>query len=75
MDKYLTDMLVNKVQFRVWNKDEIAFYCGNVIFVLYTDDSILAGKDLGETDKSTTKLGYQVAIPYWNTEMNCGDGA
>jgi hypothetical protein len=38
-----------------------------VLYVLYTDDSILAGKDLGETDESTTK--------YWNTEMGCGDGA
>jgi hypothetical protein len=40
-----------------------------VLSVLYADDSIHAGKDLGETDKSTTKLGYQVAIPYWNTEL------
>jgi hypothetical protein len=63
MDIYLTDILVNKVRFRVWNKDEIGFYCGNVLNILYTDDSILAGKDLGEIDKSTTKLGYQSCNP------------
>jgi hypothetical protein len=37
-----------------------------VLYVLYTDDSILAGKDLGETDESTTK--------YWNTEMGLWRG-
>jgi hypothetical protein len=67
MDLYLTDFLVIKVRFWVWNNDECLFYCGNVLYVLYTDDPILAGKDLGGPDKSTTK--------YWNTEMGCGDGA
>ena len=49
-NKYLVDKLVNKVGFRQSKVDECVFYKGNVIYVLYTDDSILAGPDQKEID-------------------------
>ena len=50
-NKYLVDKLVNKVGFTQSKVDECVFYKGNVIYVLYTDDSILAGPDQAEIDK------------------------
>jgi hypothetical protein len=50
-NQYLVDKLVNKVGFKQSKVDECVFYRGNVIYVLYTDDSILAGPDKAEIDK------------------------
>jgi hypothetical protein len=49
-NQYLVDRLVNKVGFVQSKVDESVFYKGNVIYVLYTDDSILAGPDQKEID-------------------------
>ena len=50
-NKYLVDKLVNKVGFKQSKVDECVFYKGKVIYVLYTDDSILAGPDKKEIDQ------------------------
>jgi len=51
-NKYLTDILVNKVGFKQSKVDECVFYRGSVMYVLYTDDSILAGPDIKEIDQA-----------------------
>jgi hypothetical protein len=48
-NKYLTDILVNKVKFRQSEVDECVFYRENVVYELYTDNSILAGPDIKES--------------------------
>ena len=50
-NKYLVDKLINTVGFRQSKVDECVFYKGNVIYVLYTDDSILAGPSKQEIDQ------------------------
>ena len=40
-NKYLTKCLVTQARFVQSKMDECVFYKGNVIYVLYTDDSIL----------------------------------
>jgi len=49
-NKHLVRKLIEKVGFRQSAYDECLFYKGNVIYVLYTDDSILAGPDDKELD-------------------------
>ena len=49
--KYLTNKLVKEVGFKRSEVDECIFYKGNVIYVLYTDDSILAGPDRDEINQ------------------------
>ena len=39
---YLTNILVNKLGFKQSKVDKCVFCCWNVMYVLYTDDSILA---------------------------------
>ena len=39
---YITNILVNKVGFKQSKVDKCVFCCWNVMYVLYTDDSILA---------------------------------
>jgi hypothetical protein len=51
-NKYLVDILVNKVGFKQSSVDECVFYRGKVMYVLYTDDSILAGPDLKEIEQA-----------------------
>ena len=48
---FLVDKLVNEVGFVQSKHDECVFYRGNVIYLLYTDDSILAGPDEDELNK------------------------
>jgi hypothetical protein len=36
--------------------DECLFYCGNVVFILYTDDSIILGPDEAEIDSPIEKM-------------------
>jgi len=47
-NQYLVNKLVNQVGFKQSKHDECVFYRGNVMYVLYTDDSILAGPDKDE---------------------------
>ena len=48
---YLTDRLVNKLGFKQSKVDKCMFYRGKTMYLLYTDDSILAGPDKNEIDK------------------------
>ena len=50
-NKYLANKLVNKVGFKPSKVDECVFYKGQVVYVLYTDNSILAGPDEAEIDQ------------------------
>jgi Reverse transcriptase (RNA-dependent DNA polymerase) len=49
--QYLRKKLVEEVGFTQSKIDECVFYKGKVMYVLYTDDSILAGPDKAEIDK------------------------
>lgn len=44
-NQYLVNKLVHQVGFTQSKTDECVFYKGQVIYVLYTDDSIIAGPD------------------------------
>ena len=50
-NKYLTDNLIRKVGFKQSKVDDCIFYHRNVLYNLYTDDSILAGPDQKEINK------------------------
>jgi hypothetical protein len=49
--KYLVNKLVNVLGFVQLETDECVFYQGSVVYLLYTDDSILAGHDQREIDQ------------------------
>ena len=50
-NKYLVSKLINELGFEQSSVDECLFYRGNVLYALYTDDSILAGPDKDEIDR------------------------
>jgi hypothetical protein len=50
-NKFLVNKLVNGLGFRQSKVDECVFYRGKTLYVLYTDDSLLAGPDKEEIDK------------------------
>jgi Reverse transcriptase (RNA-dependent DNA polymerase). len=50
-NKYLVDKLVKEVGFKQSEVDKCVFYRGDVLYVLYTDNSILAGPEKSEIDK------------------------
>ena len=50
-NQHLVRKLVNEVGFKQSEQDECLFYKGNVIYLLYTDDSILTGPDDEELDR------------------------
>ena len=50
-NQYLVEKLTNEIGFVQSKVDECLFYKGNVMYALYTDDSILAGPDKGEVDE------------------------
>ena len=50
-NQHLTKILIKKVGFEQSKVDNCVFYKGQVMYVLYTDDSILAGPDPNEIDK------------------------
>ena len=50
-NKYLVSKLTNELGFKQSSVDECLFYRGNVLYALYTDDSILAGPNKGEIDR------------------------
>ena len=47
-NKYLHRILVEELKFEQSDIDECVYYRGGVIYILYTDDSILASKDESE---------------------------
>ena len=53
---YLTNILVNKVDFKQSKMEKCIFYCGNVMCVLYNDDSILAGTDPKDIDNAINDI-------------------
>ena len=53
---YLVDKLVNKVGFTQSKIDECVFYKGRTVYVLYTDDSILAGPDMDEINRIVEEI-------------------
>ena len=50
--QYLSNILINEVGFKRSEVDECVFYRGNVMYVLYTDDSLLAGPNLAEVEQA-----------------------
>lgn len=50
-NKYLTEKLIKEVGFVQSKTDECVFFRGSVVYVLYTDDSILAGPSKKEIDR------------------------
>jgi hypothetical protein len=64
-NKYLVDKLVNEVGFKQSEVDECVFYKGNILYVLYTDDSIIAGPDkdeIYEIIKKIQKVGLNITV-------------
>jgi hypothetical protein len=55
-NKYLADKLIRDLGFKQSIVDECVFYRGSTLYVLYTDDSILAGPDAKEIDKIINEL-------------------
>ena len=49
--KYLTNKLTKELGFKQSKVDECIFYRGTTMYVLYTDDSLLAGPNKGEIDQ------------------------
>jgi Reverse transcriptase (RNA-dependent DNA polymerase) len=49
--QYLTKKLIEEVGFTQSTVDECVFYKGKVMYVLYTDDSVLAGPDRSEIEQ------------------------
>ena len=49
-NQYLVEKLINEIGFKQSKIDECLFYKGNVLYALYTDDSILAGPNKDEVD-------------------------
>jgi hypothetical protein len=47
---------VNKVGFKQSEVDECVFYKGDVLYILYTDESIIAGPDKDEIYKIIKKI-------------------
>ena len=54
--QYLSERLVKRAGFIQSEVDECIFYRGSVIYVLYTDDSILTGPDKGEIDRAVKAI-------------------
>lgn len=50
-NRYLVNKLTKELGFKQSSVDECLFYRGNVLYALYTDDSILAGPSKQEVDK------------------------
>ena len=55
-NQYLTKKLIEEVGFTQSKIDECVFYRGQTIYVLYTDDSILASPDQKEIDQIIVDL-------------------
>ena len=55
-NKYLTEKLIKDLGFKQSRVDECVFYRGKTLYVLYTDDSLLAGPDRNEIDQIIEEL-------------------
>jgi Reverse transcriptase (RNA-dependent DNA polymerase) len=55
-NKFLVRKLVTKLGFKQSRVDECVFYRGNVLYVLYTDDSLIAGPDPDEINQVIQEL-------------------
>ena len=55
-NQFLVRKLVKELGFRQSSVDECAFYRGKTLYVLYTDDSLLAGPDKDEIDRVIEEL-------------------
>jgi hypothetical protein len=55
-NKYLVNKLVKELGFKQSKVDECVFYRGKTLYVLYTDDSLLAGPDQKEIEKIIDEL-------------------
>jgi hypothetical protein len=55
-NKFLVNKLVNEVGFKQSKVDECIFYRGSVMYVLYTDDSLLAGPSKEEVDQAVADI-------------------
>ena len=54
--QYLANILVNKLNFTRSEYDECTFYRGKSIYLLHTDDSILAGPNKKELDQIINEI-------------------
>jgi Reverse transcriptase (RNA-dependent DNA polymerase) len=64
-NQYLVHKLTNTLHFVQSKVDECVFYRGSVMYVLYTDDSLLAGPDKKEIDKviqDLTRAGLNITV-------------
>ena len=64
-NQYLASKLIKEVGFEQSQVDECLFYKGNVIYALYTDDSIIAGpseKEVADVVESIKKAGLDVTV-------------
>lgn len=50
-NKYLVKKLIDEVGFVQSKVDECVFYKEDIVYVLYTDDSIIAGPDKAKVDQ------------------------
>ena len=55
-NQYLVRKLVKELGFQQSSVDECVFYRGSTLYVLYTDDSLLAGPDKAEIDRIIEEL-------------------
>ena len=65
-NQFLVSKLVNELNFKQSKVDECVFYRGKTLYVLYTDDSLLAGPDKREIEKIIeelqTKANLQITV-------------
>ena len=55
-NKYLVNKLIREVGFTQSKIDKCVFYHGNVMYALYTDDSILAGPNPNKIERIISKM-------------------
>ena len=60
--QHLSSVLVDELGFKKSDVDECVFYRGKVMYVLYTDDSILAGPDLDEVERAIADIDAKLKI-------------
>ena len=61
-NKYLVNKLVKELGFKQSKVDECVFYRGKTLYVLYTDDSLLAGPDLKEIEQVIYDLQHMAKL-------------
>ena len=61
-NQYLVQKLVKELGFQQSSVDECVFYRGSTLYVLYTDDSLLAGPDKAEIDRIIEELQSKVKL-------------